>query len=684
MRSILYACAAIIALAPGVSFADSAKPANDKVLTGPVPAWVSIPDPMPVPDGQRGMAFLREQDSEVHLDKDGQSSFQSIRVKILQPAALQLGNISIAWDPAAGAPTVHAVKIHRDGAVIDVLAGTRFEILRREDKLEQAMLSGILTAIMRVPDLRVGDELELSYTIRQQDPTLGPLNSGVLFLADNPTPGRIRMRLSWDKGQEPHIQMTPDLDKLVTRSAQAIEIDADMAPPANPPKDAPPRYKWQRILEYSDFGSWQDISRKFAPLYDKASRLDPKSPLKQEAARIAAAHSDPMERAAAALKLVQQQVRYIYVGLNNGNLTPANADDTWQRRYGDCKAKTAMLLALLHEMDIPAEAVLANNSGADDGLDQRLPSTGMFDHVLVRATIDGKSYWLDGTLPPVAPPSLDPALPYRWLLPLSNHGSALEQIPWKPASRPETVTLYEIDARSGFDKPAGIVSTTITRGPAALAAYYQFSAVTDEQLEAAFRQNSEGGSAWNTIDKVSWRFDVPTQSSVLVISGTGPVDWDKDGDDGHSLTLPGGGFYSPERRQRGTGQDQAAPYYNKPDFNCYVTTVRLPSDTKTEDWNYNTSFVTSLFGKLYRRAFQRGDGEITMLRESRVFQDEISAEQAAKDNNRIDDFDNSKADITYSPGSDSVLLSPEIVPTTYGNDWVANDRACVVPLKKDK
>ncbi|WP_404482684.1 transglutaminase domain-containing protein [Novosphingobium sp. BL-52-GroH] len=67
--------------------------------------------------------------------------------------------------------------------------------------------------------------------------------------------------------------------------------------------------------------------------------------------------------------------------------TPATAEETWQRRYGDCKGKTALLLALLRELGIEAQAVLANNSGNDNGLAERLPSPRMFDHVLVRARI---------------------------------------------------------------------------------------------------------------------------------------------------------------------------------------------------------------------------------------------------------------------------------------------------------
>lgn len=55
-----------------------------------------------------------------------------------------------------------------------------------------------------------------------------------------------------------------------------------------------------------------------------------------------------------ALDLVQQQVRYVYVGLGGGTYLPASADETWNRRYGDCKGKTALLLALLGELGIAA------------------------------------------------------------------------------------------------------------------------------------------------------------------------------------------------------------------------------------------------------------------------------------------------------------------------------------------
>src|SRR3546814_12784066 len=110
-----------------------------------------------------------------------------------------------------------------------------------------------------------------------------------------------------------------------------------------------------------------------------------------------------------------------------------------------------------------AEDVLANNSGGDDGLDKRLPNPGMFDHVLVRARIDGKTYWLDGTLPPVAGPGATPAIAYRWVLPPTEAGSALQHLEWRMTSKPNEITLYAINARDGFDKLAQVPNVSTVR-----------------------------------------------------------------------------------------------------------------------------------------------------------------------------------------------------------------------------
>src|SRR3546814_7936405 len=110
---------------------------------------------MPVPEGASGMLFVQLQDIVAQLDDQGQAQYLGYLRRRLHPNALQLGNISIAWNPASSPPVVHMINVYRDGQKIDVLKNASFEILRREDQLETAMLDGVLTAVLRVPDLRV-------------------------------------------------------------------------------------------------------------------------------------------------------------------------------------------------------------------------------------------------------------------------------------------------------------------------------------------------------------------------------------------------------------------------------------------------------------------------------------------------------------------------------------------------
>jgi len=667
---------AIISLA-GVAHAE-----QQQVRRGPAPAWVVPSELLPVPANVSGPIFARRQDVLVHVSDAGQAQYSGSRYKILQSNALELGNISIAWNPAAGAPIVHEIKVYRDGQSIDVLQNTSFEILRREDQLEAATLDSILTAVLHVPDLRVGDELEIDLTSFGSDPTLLHHESGILLLAPSPAPGRYHLGLSWEQGHQPNVKMTADLEPVALRSDRAIDFRFDNPPTVSPPADAPARYQWQRIVQYSDFADWASLSRHFAPLYAKAATLTPGSPLTAEAQRIAAAYHTPMDRAAAALKLVQQDVRYIYVGLNGGNLQPATADETWKRRFGDCKAKTVLLLALLKQLGVDAEAVLVNSEGNDDGLEQRLPMPQLFDHVLVRAHIDGANYWLDGTLPPVARASLQPFYPVTRVLPLSTAGSPIERLAWQPQTLPDEINLYEADARAGFDKPAHIVSTTIVRGIKGLQQDVQFSAVTSAQLLAAFRQRAIGDT-FQTIDDVQWHYDEQAGASILRISGTGTVDWQDDGNGAKSLALPGGGFSPPDRRVRAADQDAEVPFYQTPDFDCYVTTIRLPASTQAKQWTSKPSFVQHLFGRTYYRAWELRDGSVRMVRTSRVERPEIDAANARRDNARVAGFDNSMGWISYDPaGRRMAVGNGEHVPATDEVDWASAPTACLSPASR--
>lgn len=665
------ASAALILAAPL-----QAEPHHD-VEYGPAPAWVRAA-PADASANDRDGAILRivYNDEQEMVNRGVVSSYSAFRLKILKPEALEAGNLVVAWSPNSSMPTVHFVRIIRDGTTIDVLKTTKFRVIERETNLEQSMLDGTLTATLQVPDLRVGDELEFAATLTGHEPVFGTHSAGLAALTKGGVPGTFRYRLLWPAGMPLATRVSKDLPVAAVKQESGmnvLQVELKDPPSAGEVEGAPPRYKIGRTIEFSDFAGWPDLSKQMWPLFDTASQLKPDSPLKAEIAKIAAMSKDPGARAEAALRLVEEQVRYVYVGLNGGNYIPASADETWRRRFGDCKAKTALLLAILRGLDIPAEPVLVASTGGD-GTNERLPDPALFDHVLVRATIGGKPVWLDGTRRGDRYLDMLPAPAFEWGLPLSAHGSDLAGVAATTSATPQTISVVDIDATGGFDKDARWTVEDVLHGDEAYAIDSTLATASKADANRAIRSYFRKTLSDVEPDEVSWRYDERHASVALSMKGTGKLDWDGGASDGHQLSLPGGGFYAPDKMQRPKDQDQSAPWaVDYPRFRCHVTTVHLPTPGAGFQWTYNSKPMNRrLAGVIYWRQAGLQNKVVRTVMSSQAFTRELSASEAAETNAQIPTFDNymSTVEETRSPPHTGPL------PFTAEADWTADPAPC--------
>ena len=677
-----------------LAVAGPASAASRVVLYGPAPAWVIAPPKptdTPSPEGVAARAIYSE--TQTRLGPNGDEMYAAYRIKLLKPESLAAGAITAVWNPSSDDLTVHTLKIIRGAKVIDVLATTKFQVIQRENNLDYAMLDGELTATLQAPGLQIGDELVFAATVRRKDPTLGDRSNGFLQLPPTGGTGAFRVRLVWPDAKPLRWRATPDLGALTPRKEGGwSELSYELRDPKSSitTDGAPDRVNLRRVVEYSDFSSWGELSGKLWPLFDTASRLAPDSPVRLEAEKIARSTSDPAARAEAALRLVQDRIRYVYVGLDGRNYRPAGADETWTRRFGDCKAKTVLLLALLRELGVPAEAALVNLAGGD-GTDERLPTPAAFNHVLVRATLGGSTYWLDGTrqgdhgLATLPPPA------FRWALPLrSAQGGApimLENVPARAFDTPRYVDVTEIDARAGFDVPAKLKMQLILRGDAAFAMRTRLAAQSVEDAERD--QKSYWRQQMTALEPqtVSWRYDETQMMIVLTMEGEGKPDWDGDDKDGQSLNIPGAGFSPPGELRRPKEQDQTAPWTTSfPTFKCWVTVIRLPTDTPGWRWAYRAGPVDERFGgEAYWRAADMRDGVMRTVMSRRIYEPEITAAEAQALNDRLPKFDNKisyvyQRDAKYTFAAKPLATPP---PATDATDWTRPDAPCSAPVKAE-
>ncbi len=524
-----------------------------EVERAPAPGWVQAP-PADAPTPAVGDASVRVHaiDHQIRFDAEGTHTYTFQRFEVLTRQGLSsVGTISLVWSPPRETIQVHALRIVRGGETIDVLAAQEFETLRRESNLESAMLDGQLTATLQPRDLRVGDILEMAFTIHDTLGVLAPHLEAFDGVGPGDTIDRYRLRAAWSDAHPMRVESTaPWADVRPRREGGdwVYEIDARNLTPEQVPGDLPVRFAISRTVQFTDFASWADASRLMAPLYEQGSTLEADSPLHAEIERIRSTHDSEAGRAMAALRLVEDQVRYLALAMGEGNYVPMSADEVWRSRYGDCKGKTVLLLALLEGLGIDAEAVLVSTRWGD-GLDGRLPLLAWFDHVIVRATVDGRSYWMDGTR--IGDRSLDGLVPppYRWSLPVRAAGADLEPIPQPPLTVPTMEITADIDARAGLDAEAPMVMDITYRGDYATSLRRQIGAIPPDQLETMMKAQWEGGESGTTIDSVETRYDEPANALHFILRGTTRLSW-VNGPAGRVMAMPESALTLPASAER--------------------------------------------------------------------------------------------------------------------------------------
>ena len=558
--------------------------AADAPRTGPAPAWVKpaelVRPPPGVPTTTAASRILL-MDTQVLFGPSTDTIYFETLVRAQTSQGLdELGTVSVPWQPESQIVTVNKLNILRGDQVINVLADHAFTVLRRETNLESAVLDGTLTATLQVEGLQVGDILDLAATYARTDPIMKGRSE---FLFPGPTSipvDRMRLRAVWNRPKAIRWRAADGLDtpKLLRRGdTSELIVDMHNVEALVPPKDAPQRFGSARQIDFTEFASWADVSALFAPLYVKASTLAASSPLKAEAAKIRAASSDPAVRAAAALALVQDKVRYVFLGMNAGGLTPADADTTWSRRFGDCKGKTALLLALLDALGIEAQPALVSSTSGD-GLESRLPIVGIFDHVLVRAVVAGKVYWLDGTRTGDRDLGSIRVPPYRWALPIQPSGAALVPLIQEALREPDTSQTLSLDASAGLSLPAPAHGELRLRSDAATELNLKIVNLAPADLDRAMREYWTKQYDFIEVKSVSAVFDLASGEERWTMDGVAKMAWDAAaGGNGERYEADGARLGWKAEFKRDPGPHSDAPFAVAfPSFERTIETIALP------------------------------------------------------------------------------------------------------------
>lgn len=276
-------CSAGLALVAALVL-PTASHAGDKPLYQPVPGWVVPAPPLDLTKLGDGAPIILVFDNQQRLQDGTVSAYVDTATRISSPEVMsRFGTIALPWMPDKGDLIVHSLEILRGSETIDLLKGEKFQVLRREQQLEQRMLDGTLTATMAVEGLRIGDVLRMRVTVTNSD---AALKGQVQALAPVPAePFRaqfVRVRLSWPTAAPIQWRAYAENITLTPRDAggyRTIELALPVAKQPELPADAPARFQRPPILEATSFADWAAVSKTMAPLYETAGTIPAGSPL---------------------------------------------------------------------------------------------------------------------------------------------------------------------------------------------------------------------------------------------------------------------------------------------------------------------------------------------------------------------------------------------------------------------
>ena len=457
----------------------------------PAPPWVKRIMPaeaaaVPVDQVSQGVYYLLS-DLQIRVEARTKVTYYHVAAKAINETGVEeIAHVQIGFDPSYETLALHSISVRRGKRVIAKLKASAIRVLQREKELEYRIYDGGKTANLFLDDVRVGDVVEYAYSVSGANPVFGNLQFGRFDLQWTVPVNRFYGRLLWPAERELYLrhhntEIKPKEGKL--NGYRQYEWDVKDPPALVVEEDAPGWYDPYASVEWSEFKDWTAVARWALPLYRVPGRLG--SAVEKEVKRIAQASAEPRDRLLAALQFVQREIRYLGVEIGAGSHAPSRPQVVLERRFGDCKDKSLLTAAMLRALGIDARPALVNTALRRGVLDLH-PTPAAFNHVLVRARLDAKEYWLDPTRPSQKGDLAHLYQPdYGYALVVDDTTHSLS--PMGSSSAVLNRTIHAVfDIREGLTAPVPYTITSVLEGASADAFRDSLASENREELQKRF------------------------------------------------------------------------------------------------------------------------------------------------------------------------------------------------------
>ncbi len=249
-----------------------------------------------------------------------------------------------------------------------------------------------------LPAIAPGVVVEEEYLERETEPFFAPgrvgraffgheevavSHSSAVFDAPLSLPLRIETRLL------PIV--TPKRVEANGRVTIAYEIGSLEGVEARDSSLPPDAYLFPEI-DYSTGASWQALATEYSKIVDSKAKADAVQSIVDG---LIEGKPSLADKEAAILDYLDREVRYTGIEFGEAAIVPHNPAETLALKYGDCKDKATLLVAMLRAAGIPSYVALLN-AGSRLDVPSDLPGMGLFDHAIVYVP-GSPGLWIDAT-----------------------------------------------------------------------------------------------------------------------------------------------------------------------------------------------------------------------------------------------------------------------------------------------
>jgi transglutaminase-like putative cysteine protease len=368
----------------------------------PAPDWViqydvGAIDDVPTDEVSNGLHYHMV-DNQIQITKTGErTSYNRYVETIVNQSGLDSSSqLNFKFDPSYQKFALNSLYILRDGQRIDRLQSAKKSLLNTESELKSQIYSGSMTLNVLMSDLQVGDTLDYSYTRYGANPVYR--NSFSYSRSTNwGVPLNIQhLRILWGKSNPLFVTPINDNTKISkSKMGEFTEYQITQLKPemVNTPSQMPAWYDAYSSVYFSESENWSDVVAWAKPLYQFKIHTS----VKKVADDIQSQYPDTSSQIVAALKYAQENIRYVGLEMGENSHVPTAPEETLRLKYGDCKDKASLLIAILAAMDIEAFPALVDTEYTKL-LQHRPPAANLFNHVIVSLNYQGEQIWLDPTL----------------------------------------------------------------------------------------------------------------------------------------------------------------------------------------------------------------------------------------------------------------------------------------------